>query len=96
MKVDDPDMQVMDMGEGHVGSPSGSLQTQSPVQKAKFTEDHQAKETVQNLACIEGFKYISTMSSFDDSYFKDTVRKELLKDRKVAWRAFSELSPALV
>jgi len=95
MKVDEPDMQVTNMGERHVGSPAGSLQTQPPVKKAESTEE-QTKETVENPACTEGFKYISTMSSFEDSYFKDTVKKELLKDRKVTWRAFSELSPASV
>lgn len=81
-----------------MGSSAGSSQiqlSQPPVKKADST-DEQTKETVENLACTEGFKYISTMSSFEDSYFKDTVRKELLKDRKVTWRAFSELSPASV
>ena len=92
MRVDEPDMRVTNTGEGHVESPSGSSQA---LKKAESTEE-QTKETVENLACTEGFKYISTMSSFEDPYFKDTVRMELLKDRKVTWTAFSELSPASV
>jgi hypothetical protein len=99
MKVDEPDMpvQVTNMGdvEGHGGSSARSLQTQPPVTKAEGSKE-KTKETVENSACGDGFKYISTMSSFEDSYFKETVRKELLKDKNVAWRAFSELSPASV
>jgi hypothetical protein len=42
------------------------------------------------------FEYISTMTSFDDSFFKSTIRKDLLKDRHVSWKAFKSLSPQLV
>jgi hypothetical protein len=42
------------------------------------------------------FEYISTMASFEDSFFKETIRKDLLKDRHVTWTAFASLSPQLV
>ena len=86
MKVDEPDMQVTNMG---------SSQTRPPVKKAENTEEH-TKDAVENVTCTEGFKYISTMSSFEDLYFKETVKNELFKDKKVTWRAFCELSPASV
>jgi len=85
MTVDEPNMQVTNMGEGSVGSPAGSLQTQPPVKNAEGSDK-----------CTEGLKYISTMTSIEDSYFKETVLKELLKDKKVTYKAFSELSPASV
>lgn len=42
------------------------------------------------------FEYISTMASFEDSFFKNTARKDLLKDRHETWAAFKTLSPQLV
>jgi hypothetical protein len=37
------------------------------------------------------FEYISTMASFKDSFFKETIRKDLLKDRHMTWTAFASL-----
>jgi hypothetical protein len=42
------------------------------------------------------FEYISTMASFEDSFFKSTIRKDLLKDRHMSWTAFTRLSPQVV
>jgi hypothetical protein len=42
------------------------------------------------------FEYISTMASFNDSFFKSSIRKDLLKDRHASWNAFKSLSPQLV
>jgi hypothetical protein len=42
------------------------------------------------------FEYISTMASFEDAFFKSTIRKDLLKDRHASWTAFTTLSPQLV
>jgi hypothetical protein len=95
MKVDNLKMQVTNVREGNVRSPTGFLQTRVPVREAENTEE-QENDSVEHLACIEGFKYISTMSSFEDSHFKGKVRKELLKDKDVSSKAFSGLSPASV
>jgi hypothetical protein len=61
------------------------------------------KGTMGNKDKIKGgdelsrhFEYISTMGSFDDSFFKNTVRKDLMKDRKATWAAFRTLSPQSV
>lgn len=95
MKVDEPDVQVTNMGEGHMESLVGSSRTQPSVQNAET-----AKEPTDNSeeisAYTEYFKYISTMSSFEDSYFKETIKNKLMKDRKVTWKAFKKLSPASV
>jgi hypothetical protein len=42
------------------------------------------------------FEYISRMASFDDSFFKSTIRKDLLKDKHATWAAFKNLSPQSV
>lgn len=88
-------MKIRNMGEGHVGSPTGSSQTPGPLKKTESNKK-QTEENVENSACTESYKYISTMSSFEDPYFKETVRKELLKDKKLSLKALSELSPASV
>jgi hypothetical protein len=46
--------------------------------------------------CARHFEYISTMASFDDSFFKRSIRKDLMKDRQVTWTAFKTLPPQLV
>lgn len=95
VKVDEPELEVINKGTGHAESPVGSLQTRPHKQKAGITEV-QVKNAEEISACSEHFKYISTMSSFNDTYFKKTVIKELLNNQKVAWSAFCELSPELV
>ena len=61
------------------------MENVSMVNKDKIKPDELMKYTSH-------FTYISTMSSFDDSYFKSTIRKDLLKDRHISWSAFKSLS----
>ena len=56
----------------------------------KIKEDNRVAEYASH------FEYISTMASFEDPFFKSTIRKDLLKDRHVSWTAFTSLSPQLV
>jgi hypothetical protein len=42
------------------------------------------------------FEYISQMTSFEDQYFKTTIRSDLLKDRNMTWAAFKSLTPEFV
>jgi len=75
------------------GSLQGYFQAQPAMQGVEIT-DKQISNAGSVTVCSDHFKYISTMSSFDDFYFKKTVKKELLKDRDVTWKAFRALSPA--
>jgi hypothetical protein len=90
-----------------VGRVTESLQTQPTVQKAKVTSQPVAKkakimeEQIDNPEEVissysEHFKYIATMTSFEDSRFKHTIVKELLNDRNKSWKAFKALSPTSV
>jgi hypothetical protein len=85
-----PDTQVPDVAEGHAERPVGSSQTQPAAQKTETTE------IIDTKTCSEHYRYISTMTSFDDPYFRLTISKDLMKDRHATSKAFKSLSPELV
>lgn len=96
MNVDELAVQVTNIDKGHVEPPVppvGSLQTGMKIAEIA---GEQAKNTEEISAFSNYFKYISDMSSFEDPYFKATIKKELLKDRKLTERAFRALSPVSV
>jgi hypothetical protein len=65
------------------------------TKKAVMVDEDEVK--VEELAKYAShFEYISTMASFDDSFFKCTIRKDLLRDRHASWTAFTSLSHKLV
>lgn len=66
------------------------VNTESTIQKEVVNED---KIKPDGLASY--FKYISTMSTFDDPAFNKML-KILLKDKHATWSAFKTLSPELV
>lgn len=85
-----PDTQVPYLAEGRARPLVRSSQTQSAVPNTETTEVNDTS------AYSEHFKYISTMVSIGDSYFRRTIRKDLMKNQQVTWKAFDSLSPESV
>lgn len=84
MNANEPDAQVTNKDERYVGSPVGSSQAQPPATKPT--------ENAEKIsACTEYFEYIASMPSLEDSYFKHTIRKELMMNQKAALSAFNKL-----
>lgn len=69
-----------------------SVDSKSPIKKVN--EDKM--KGVELAKYASHFEYISRMASFDDSFFKSSIRKDLLKDRHESWNAFKSLTPQLV
>lgn len=69
-----------------------SRPSETPIKK--LNEDKMKRDELAKYA--SHFEYISTMASFNDSFFKSSIRKDLLKDRHASWNAFKSLSPQLV
>lgn len=102
IKVTELGLQPTSLGKRSIIPPAGTSKIPCLVEKVEDpkTNDSDTKkndsDTERTSVYSEHFKYIATMTSFRDTHFKKTIRKDLLSNPDESWKAFTSLSSAWV